>query len=71
MTDVPDSEKNAAFFGRPSNQSRDGVFPQARWVAAAESGTGSLLGGRSACTPAGSSRGQDGRPGGGLACCPG
>jgi hypothetical protein len=42
--DVPDSEKNAAFFGRPSNQSRDGAFPQARWVAAAESGTGSLLG---------------------------
>ena len=44
VTDVPDSEKNAAFFGRPSNQSRDGAFPQARWVAAAESGTGSLLG---------------------------
>jgi hypothetical protein len=43
-TDVPDSEKNAAFFGRPSNASRDGAFPQARWVAAAESGTGSLLG---------------------------
>ena len=44
VTDVPDSEKNAAFFGRPSNQSRDRAFPQARWVAAAESGTGSLLG---------------------------
>ena len=44
VTDVPDSEKNAAFFGLPSNQSRDGAFPQARWVAAAESGTGSLLG---------------------------
>jgi hypothetical protein len=44
VTDVPDSEKNAAFFGRPSNQSRGGAFPQARWVAAAESGTGSLLG---------------------------
>ena len=44
VTDVPDSEKNGAFFGRPSNQSRDGAFPQARWVAAAESGTGSLLG---------------------------
>jgi hypothetical protein len=44
VTDGPDSEKNAAFFGRPSNQSRDGAFPQARWVAAAESGTGSLLG---------------------------
>jgi hypothetical protein len=44
VTDVPDSGKNAAFFGRPSNQSREGAFPQARWVAAAESGTGSLLG---------------------------
>ena len=44
VTDVPDSTKNAAFFGRPSNQCRDGAFPQARWVAAAESGTGSLLG---------------------------
>ena len=44
VTDVPDGEKNAGFFGRPSNQSRDGAFPQARWVAAAESGTGSLLG---------------------------
>jgi hypothetical protein len=44
VTDVPDSEKNAAFFGRPCNQSRDGAFPQARWVAAAASGTGSLLG---------------------------
>ena len=28
----------------PSSQPRDGAFPQARWVAAAESGTGSLLG---------------------------
>jgi hypothetical protein len=43
-TDVPDSEENAVFFGRPSNQSRDGAFPQVRWVVAAESGTGSLLG---------------------------
>jgi hypothetical protein len=43
-TDVPDSRENDAFFGRPSNQSRDGAFPQVRWVAAAESGTGSLLG---------------------------
>jgi hypothetical protein len=43
-TDVPDSGENAAFFGRPSNQSRDGAFPQVRWLAAAESGTGSLLG---------------------------
>jgi hypothetical protein len=44
VTDVPDSGENDAFFGRPSNQSRDGAFPQVRWVAAAESGTGSLLG---------------------------
>ena len=44
LTDVPDSKENVAFFGRPSNQSRDGAFPQVRWVAAAESGTGSLLG---------------------------
>jgi hypothetical protein len=44
VTDVPDGGKNAAFFGRPCSQSRGGVFPQARWVAAAESGTGSLLG---------------------------
>jgi Insertion element 4 transposase N-terminal/Transposase DDE domain len=42
--DVPASDENAAFFGRPSNQVRDGAFPQARWVVAAESGTGSLLG---------------------------
>jgi Insertion element 4 transposase N-terminal/Transposase DDE domain len=43
-TDVPDGEENGAFFGRPSNQSRDGAFPQVRWVAAAESGTGALTG---------------------------
>src|SRR5205823_1982392 len=43
-TDVPDSKANDAFFGRPSNQSRNGAFPQVRWVVAAESGTGSLLG---------------------------
>ncbi len=44
VTDVPDSRENDAFFGRPSNQSRDGAFPQVRWVAAAESETGSPLG---------------------------
>jgi Transposase DDE domain len=44
VTDVPDSKANGEFFGRPSNQARDGAFPQARWVVAAESGTGSLLG---------------------------
>ncbi len=43
-SDVPGSEANGEFFGRPSNQSRDGAFPQVRWLAAAESGTGSLLG---------------------------
>ena len=42
--DVPDSEANDEHFGRPSNQTRDGAFPQVRWLAAAESGTGSLLG---------------------------
>ena len=44
VTDVPDSKANDEFFGRPSNQARDGAFPQARWIVAAESGTGSLLG---------------------------
>jgi hypothetical protein len=43
-TDAPDSPANDAYFGRPSNQSRDGAFPQPRWVVAAENGTGSLLG---------------------------
>jgi Insertion element 4 transposase N-terminal/Transposase DDE domain len=43
-SDVPDSKANDAFFGRPSNQARDGAFAQVRWVVAAESGTGSLLG---------------------------
>jgi hypothetical protein len=43
-TDVPGEKPNDEFFGRPSNQSRDGAFPQVRWVVAAESGTGSLLG---------------------------
>jgi hypothetical protein len=43
-SDVPDSPANAAHFGRPSNATRDGAFPQVRWVVAAESGTGSLLG---------------------------
>ena len=44
VTDVPDSKANGQYFGRPSNQTRDGAFPQLRWVVAAESGTGSLLG---------------------------
>jgi hypothetical protein len=44
VTDVPDSPSNDRHFGRPSNAARDGAFPQLRWVVAAESGTGSLLG---------------------------
>jgi hypothetical protein len=43
-TDVPDTAGNAAFFGRPGNDTREGAFPQVRWVAAAESGTGALTG---------------------------
>lgn len=44
VSDVPDSKANVQYFGRPSNATRDGAFAQVRWVAAAESGTGSLLG---------------------------
>jgi hypothetical protein len=43
-TDVPDTPENAAHFGRPSNATRAGAFPQVRWLAAAESGTGALIG---------------------------
>jgi hypothetical protein len=43
-TDLPGSAENAAFFGRPGNDKRQGAFPQVRWVAAAESGTGALTG---------------------------
>src|SRR4051794_34396402 len=43
-TDVPDTKENDAHFGRPSNATRDGAFPQVRWLVAAESGTGALLG---------------------------
>jgi hypothetical protein len=43
-TDVPNSKKNAEYFGRPSNATRAGGFPQVRWLAAAESGTGALVG---------------------------
>ena len=43
-TDVPDSKENDAHFGRPSNATRAGAFPQVRWLAAAESGTGALVG---------------------------
>jgi hypothetical protein len=43
-TDVPNSKANAEYFGRPSNATRDGAFPQVRWIVAAESGTGALIG---------------------------
>jgi hypothetical protein len=43
-TDVPDSKANAEYFGRPSNATRDGAFPQVGWIVAAESGTGALIG---------------------------
>jgi Insertion element 4 transposase N-terminal/Transposase DDE domain len=44
VTDLPGTPENDAFFHRPSNATRDGAFPQVRWVAAAESGTGALTG---------------------------
>lgn len=43
-TDVPDTPANDEYFGRPSNATREGAFPQVRWLAAAESGTGALVG---------------------------
>ena len=43
-TDVPNTAENAEYFGRPSNATRDGAFPQVRWIVAAESGTGALIG---------------------------
>src|SRR5689334_16014188 len=43
-TDVPDTKENDEYFGRPSNATRAGAFPQIRWVVAAESGTGALIG---------------------------
>ena len=43
-TDVPHSQENDEYFGRPSNATGDGAFPQVRWLAAAESGTGALVG---------------------------
>jgi hypothetical protein len=43
-SDLPDTKENAEYFSRPSNATRDGAFPQVRWLAAAESGTGALLG---------------------------
>jgi Insertion element 4 transposase N-terminal/Transposase DDE domain len=43
-TDVPNTPENDEHFGRPSNATRDGAFPQVRWLVAAESGTGALVG---------------------------
>jgi hypothetical protein len=43
-TDVPNTEINGEYFGRPTNAIRAGTFPQVRWVVAAESGTGALVG---------------------------
>ena len=43
-TDVPDTPENDEHFGRPANATRAGAFPQVRWLAAAESGTGALVG---------------------------
>ena len=43
-SDVPDTAENAAHFHRPCNATRAGAYPQVRWLVAAESGTGALLG---------------------------
>jgi len=43
-SDLPDTPENATYFSRPSNGTRDGAFPQVRWLVAAESGTGALIG---------------------------
>jgi hypothetical protein len=43
-TDVPNTPENEEHFGRPSNATQAGAFPQVRWLAAAESGTGALVG---------------------------
>ena len=53
-TDVPDAKENDEHFGRPSNATRAGAFPQVRWVVAAESGTGRCSGPASARTPSAS-----------------
>jgi Insertion element 4 transposase N-terminal/Transposase DDE domain len=42
-TDVPDTEANREVFSGPSNDRREGAFPQVRWLVAAESGTGALI----------------------------
>jgi hypothetical protein len=42
-TDIPNTKENRKAFSGPSNDQRDGAFPQVRWVVAAEAGTGSLI----------------------------
>jgi hypothetical protein len=44
VADLPATPENGEFFGWPPPGPRDGTFPQVRWVAAAESGTGALTG---------------------------
>jgi hypothetical protein len=41
--DIADTPANRTVFSGPSNDKRDGAFPQVRWVVAAESGTGALI----------------------------
>jgi len=43
---VPDTQRNAQAFGRPSNQKGEGGFPQIRFVSLAEIGTHVLFGSR-------------------------
>ena len=43
-SDVRATAENSEYFSRPSNGCRAGAFPQVRWLAAAESGTGALIG---------------------------
>ena len=43
-SELPNTAENAEYFSRPSNGTQDGAFPQVRWLVAAESGTGALLG---------------------------
>jgi hypothetical protein len=44
--EVPDTQRNAAEFGRPSNQKGAGGYPQIRFVALSENGTHVLFGSR-------------------------
>ena len=43
-SDVRATAENSEYCSRPSNGCRAGAFPQVRWLVAAESGTGALLG---------------------------